>query len=173
MTSEFEFGAPWSASLKAVSATAVLLAGGGMPLAAALAEHSQRGVIGARVAALLAAATLVVGALFVVRGYGLWARELHVHRLFWDTVVPLERVRAVYADPEAMGGSLRLFGNGGLFSITGLYRNARLGDYRVYGTDPARAVVLEVAGGTLVVTPDDPHRFVVQLLRLVDGGARR
>ncbi len=41
-----------------------------------------------------------------------------------------------------MRGSLRLFGNGGMFSITGLYRNRALGNYRAFVTDLKKTVVL-------------------------------
>ncbi|VGO17923.1 hypothetical protein PDESU_06525 [Pontiella desulfatans] len=59
-----------------------------------------------------------------------------------------------------MKGSIRLCGNGGLFSFTGLYRNKKLGNYRVFVNDLNRAVVLRFSKRTTVVTPDDPAAFV-------------
>jgi hypothetical protein len=64
------------------------------------------------------------------------------------------------ADPEAMRRSLRLFGNGGMFGFTGWLRNRRLGVYRAFATDPARAVVLTLGQRKIVITPADPAAFV-------------
>jgi len=62
-----------------------------------------------------------------------------------------------------MKGSLRLFGNGGLFSSSGLFWNRRLGRYRAFATDPGNAVVLEFPDRTLVVTPESPSGFLAAL----------
>ena len=59
---------------------------------------------------------------------------------------------------------LRLFGNGGLFSYHGWFWNRRLGRYRLYATDPERAVVLRFARRTIVVSPGEPAAFVRALL---------
>jgi hypothetical protein len=63
-------------------------------------------------------------------------------------------------DPEAMSGSIRLAGNGGLFAFTGLYRSRRLGNYRAFATDPENSVVLTFSERIIVVTPNDPRGFV-------------
>jgi hypothetical protein len=53
-----------------------------------------------------------------------------------------------------------LFGNGGLFSFTGVFRSPKLGRYRAYVTDPARTVILRFAERIAVVSPEDPDAFV-------------
>jgi hypothetical protein len=58
-----------------------------------------------------------------------------------------------------MARSLRTWGNGGAFAITGRFRNARLGAYRAYVTDTSRTVVLRFRSETVVISPDDPQRF--------------
>ena len=63
-------------------------------------------------------------------------------------------------DPSAMCGSVRTCGNGGLFSFTGWYWNRKIGKYRAFITDPAKAVVLVFANRRIVVTPDRPEDFV-------------
>jgi len=62
-----------------------------------------------------------------------------------------------------MRGSIRLFGNGGLFSFSGFFRNQALGIYRAYVTDPALTVVLVFAERTLVISPVQPEAFVKRL----------
>jgi hypothetical protein len=63
-------------------------------------------------------------------------------------------------DSTAMKGSIRIFGNGGLFSFSGSFRNRKLGSYRAYVTDVKNAVVIKLPSGVLVVSPDSPDRFV-------------
>jgi hypothetical protein len=154
------FGAPWSAGLKLVSAlsTAVLLG-----VAVFFAETFPRGPLGGLPLAFfmcVLCAVLLGSALFTVRGYDLTASELLVRRLLWPTRIPLQDLRSAWADPAAMKGSIRLFGNGGLFSFTGLFSNRRLGRYRAFVTDPRNAVVLKFGARTIVVTPQVPREFL-------------
>jgi len=110
---------------------------------------------------------IAVAGAFAVRGYGLTAHEIRILRPGWTTALPLSGLESITADPQAMRGSIRTFGNGGLFSISGWYRNERLGRYRAFGTDPSRAVVLRYAQHTVVVTPREPGRFVAAVRGLV------
>ena len=79
------------------------------------------------------------------------------------TLIPLSDLVSVAGDAEAFKGAVRLFGNGGFFSFTGLFWNRKLGFYRAFATDPARAVVLKFAQRTLVITPDDTLHFIVRI----------
>ncbi|MFN7139357.1 MAG: PH domain-containing protein, partial [Limisphaerales bacterium] len=92
-----------------------------------------------------------------------------IHRLGWVTKFNLGELQSFAADPTAMDGSIRLFGNGGLFAFTGLFRNKKLGNYRAFATDPKRAVVLRLKERVIVVTPDDPFRFVEVLGKFEKG----
>jgi hypothetical protein len=62
-----------------------------------------------------------------------------------------------------MARSLRLFGNGGLLSYSGYFWNRKTGRYRAFATDPSRAVVLSYRKRKIIITPDDPQRFIVRL----------
>jgi len=64
---------------------------------------------------------------------------------------------------DSFKGSLRLFGNGGIFSFTGLFWKRGLGLYRAFATDPGRAVILKFRKRTVVITPADPLRFIVRV----------
>ena len=102
-------------------------------------------------------------ALYTVRGYTITPDAILVHRLFWDTRLPRAGLQSASVDPQAMCRSIRTFGNGGFFSITGCYRNKTLGSYRALVTDPRLAVVLKFARRTIVVSPDAPEEFVHEL----------
>jgi hypothetical protein len=58
---------------------------------------------------------------------------------------------------------MRLFGNGGFFCFAGWFRNSKLGVYRLFGTDAKLAVVLRFSDKTVVITPDDPQKFVTDI----------
>ena len=107
-----------------------------------------------------------------VNGFSLKNGQLLVHRLGWATKVDLVRLSGFEINPHAMMGSIRLFGNGGLFCIIGFYRNGVLGRYQAYVTDPAKAVVLEFGDRKLVVSPDDPQAFVEALRHATKGICR-
>jgi hypothetical protein len=115
---------------------------------------------------------LAAAALYVVRGYELSGDALHVRRLLWTTRVPLQGVERVWHDGTAMRRSLRIFGNGGLFAITGLFRNSVLGRYRAFATDPSRAVVVRAASRVIVLSPADPRAFVAFAGSLFPGAVQ-
>lgn len=104
----------------------------------------------------------------MVRGYTLEKGQLIIHRLGWSSRFNLSSLNSATPDPKAMASSIRLAGNGGLFSFCGLFRNRQLGNYRAFATDPQNSVVLRFPKRTLVVTPDDPKRFADQITKLKD-----
>lgn len=108
----------------------------------------------------------VLATLFVVRSFALEGRDLLVERLIWWTRLPLDDLRRVSVDPTILRGSLRVVGNGGLFSITGLYWNRRIGRYRAFLTDPKKTVVLVTGSRTIALSPDDPLMFVDRIRAL-------
>ena len=157
------FTAPWGTFVRSVSAGATVLLAGIAVLEARVIPRDLLGGWPWWLGVSLPAAILLISLLFVVRGYSLGAGVLYIQRLLWQTELPLESLQAAWASPDAMSGSLRLFGNGGLYSLTGLFRNSRLGNYRAFATDPKRAVVLELERRKVVVTPDSPVDFLRQL----------
>jgi hypothetical protein len=160
------FRAPWSTALKVVSGLGTLLLTG---VAAALVgsdppEGTPRAVTTA-IAALLVA-VVAVAALLSVRGYVLTPGALLVERLFWRTSLPLHDIRSARRAPELLRRSVRMFGNGGLFSFSGLFAGSRVGRYRAFATDPRRAVLLEFPDRKVLVTPESPSAFLEALSKL-------
>lgn len=115
------------------------------------------------VSSALPVAILVGAALFSIRGYSIVDRTLLIHRLLWATRLPLDELGDARFAPGIMHGSTRVFGNGGLFSFSGWYRNDELGTYRAFVTDPAHTVVLWFRTYTAVVSPESPTEFVRNL----------
>jgi hypothetical protein len=146
------YHARWSRALVVMSViSSVILIG----VSAALLA---RGAV--RFAAAFPLLVLAGGALFTIRGYSVRSGLLLVHRLGWNTQLPLHQLQSAQFQPDAMKGSLRVFGNGGLFSFTGLYRNRQLGSYRAFVTDLRHTVVLRFPTRNVVVSPAEPEDFV-------------
>ena len=82
---------------------------------------------------------------------------------------PLPGVSRAWKDPDVIKGSLRVVGNGGLFSFSGLFWSRRLGRYRLYATDLKRSVVLVTPERILVVSPADPDEFLRHIQMLFPG----
>jgi hypothetical protein len=154
------FQAPWGNTLRWMTLFSGLL----LVTVAALVQFNQpedaRQGLAALPLLLLAGA-----ALFIVRRYTIEPNELLIQRLLWVTRLPLAGLQTVTYQPNAMRGSFRLLGNGGMFSITGLYRNRALGNYRAFVTDLKRTVVLRFAKRTVIVSPENPEQFVEELSR--------
>jgi len=146
------FTAPWSRLLIIVSVLAAALC-----LAIAITRFS--GAL-----SFIPIVTMAGCALFTVRGYAITPEDNVVRRLFWNTRLPRIGLVSATFSPSAMKGSIRRFGNGGLFSFTGWFRNRELGNYRAFATDMTRSVVLRYPGKTIVVTPGDVEGFVRELI---------
>jgi hypothetical protein len=164
--------APWPTSLKVTSwiATAVLAVA-----TYVLIEAIPRGTPApfaetfGKFVAFVPLLIAVIAALFVVTAYEVDGTELLVRRLLWSTRVTLAGLTRAWHDPAALKGSIRLFGNGGLYSVTGLFQSRRLGRYRAFVTDPARAVVLKLPKRAVVISPADPEAFLQLLAAIIPG----
>jgi hypothetical protein len=162
-----EFSAPWSRSLRLVTALSVALL---LTVALTGLVLGPRWPLAWRMAMVGVPLVVLLGALvFTVRGYVLTESQIEVRRLGWSTTLPYAGLAAVTGEPDGLRGSLRLFGNGGLFAISGWFWNRRIGRFRAYATDPQRAVLLRYRDGSKVlVTPHDVQHFIVRLRSLAN-----
>jgi len=166
-----EFPAPWSRSLYFVTTLSVsillVVILVGLTMGPRQLPLWRAAMVGVPLVVLLSALP------FMVRGYVLTDQHIEVRRLGWRTTLPLAGLVAVSGVPEGLRGSVRLFGNGGLFGITGWFWNRRIGRFRAYATDPGRVVLLRYRDGRKVVlTPHDVQHFIVRvrtLAKVADG----
>jgi hypothetical protein len=153
-----DYQAPWSTSLIAVSSLSTVLCAG-IGIVVILSGRGTMPWI-----ALLPLAIIAGGALFTIRGYTVTPDAVLVHRLFWKTRLPLTGLQSARFEPDTMRGSIRIFGNGGLFSFSGFFRDKALGTYRAFVTDPHRTVVLRFPSRIVVVSPSTPEDFVHEIV---------
>jgi len=135
--------------------------------------------LSAAVCALVALVALVTGNLYIAaagavligacyawspRGYSIAERSILIDRLIGTVRISLDGVReARRATADDFTGCIRLFGNGGLFGYYGLFRTSRLGKSHWYLTNRASAVVVVTPEKTVLVSPQDPERFLAVL----------
>ncbi|HRT56219.1 MAG TPA: PH domain-containing protein [Candidatus Paceibacterota bacterium] len=156
-----QFGAPWGRCVKRATAMAVIITLGVAGVLPWVLPPKDRWA--GLIAPAAIGVTLAVTALFCVRGYTVRRRELVIHRLLWETRLPLGDLQSARQDPEALKGAVRMAGNGGFLAITGWFYSKRLGKYRAFVTDPARSVVLEFKNRKVVVSPEDPEGLITVL----------
>ncbi len=151
------YDAPWGRLTIVVTTVVVILCA----VVAAGTWFRARGP--ARWYGALPVAILAGTALFAVRGYVLTRDAILVRRPLWTTRLPLKDLQSAKFEAGAMRGSIRTFGNGGLFAFTGHFRSRTLGRYRAYVTDLQRTVVLRFPSSTVVLSPSMPEEFVEAL----------
>ncbi len=145
-TTRRDYGAPWDNKIKIITIgiSVVLLA---------------ITVLVDSIYSLLPILILIGCLFFSIQGYSLRNGKLLIHRLGWSNAFELAELTKIEVNPQAMTGSIRLFGNGGLFGFTGYFRNTILGKYRAFVTDTARCVVLQFGDRIIVISPDDPQEL--------------
>ncbi len=143
------FGAPYDTTCKAISAAVAV----SMAFLAILLQSLF--------VAGLAAALLVLCYLWSPRGYTVDGGLLTVHRAIGAARIPLAGASELRpATWDDYRGTIRLFGNGGLFGYYGLFRTEKLGKCTWYVTDRSRAVVIVTPAKTVLVSPADPDSFI-------------
>jgi len=155
-----EYAAPWWKLLFGVTVFAVAVCVG-VSIAVTIAARAEgEFATPVKLAVVLPLIIVAISALFMVRGYAVTADEIVVRRPVLSKHFERARLQSAAVDPEALRGSIRLFGNGGLFSFSGIFRSSKLGRYRAYVTDPGRSVILRFADRVVVISPADPDAFV-------------
>ena len=151
------YAAPWGRNLVITSLFVIAVCGVGflLPWFAGTKLAAWKSV--------LLASLLVLPVLFIIRGYEIGQGDLFIKRLFWRTRIPLSDLENAEVMPDVMKGSLRLFGNGGAYVISGWFRNRTLGGYRAFVNNDANSVVLKFRSRTIVVSPGSPDDFVSNL----------
>jgi hypothetical protein len=152
------FHAPWGKALRWMSAFSVVLIVA-ICIVIRVVDRSSASWL----ALWLPPVLLGGAALFVIREYRIEPRTLLIRRLLWTTHLPLAGLKSATFQPEAMRGSLRLFGNGGMFSFTGWYRNRALGLYRAFVTDLNQTIILRFEKKTIVISPENPEHFAAEI----------
>ena len=166
---DIDFAAPWGTMLKVMSAIGTLVLVG-IPAFMLATIDFEADMIQGIGAVMMCLVILILTLLFTVRGFTVSGSTLLVRRLLWNTRLDLTGLRSVTVDRNAMKGSIRTIGNGGLFSFSGTFRSRSLGKFRAFVTEMSSCVVLDLKSGRVVVSPDNPEYFVSVVRRSTDDG---
>lgn len=108
-------------------------------------------------------------ALFIIRGYEITAEHIEIARVIGRAKYALDNIDTIEFEPKSTALSIRTMGNGGLYSISGFFRNKQLGAYRAYVTDSANTVVIRrKKGSPIVISPGEPIDFVDEVTRRIN-----
>ncbi len=154
------YNAPWGLLLILISSIAT-----GLCLVCVLFWLFKRGDIGNWMMAF--PLIILLCAPFTIRGYTLDKDSILIHRMFWNTRLSLSGLQSTRYEPDAMRRSIRLCGNGGLFSFTGWFWNKQLGKYRAFVTDPNHPVVLCFPKRNILISPATPVEFVEETAKTI------
>jgi hypothetical protein len=115
---------------------------------------------------------ILICAAFGVYGYSIQNGMLRILRLGWSKDILLSDIKSVEYKPNAMMGSLRTWGIGGVFGYIGYFKNRILSNYKAYATHSRKTVVISTKkNDQIVITPDDPELFVQALLDEIDSSS--
>lgn len=112
-------------------------------------------------------ALILIPPFFMIKGYSINEQKLIIHRLGWTKELDLNDLASAEFNPQAIRGSWRLLGNGGLYGWIGTFSNKELGTFRAYATNRYKCVVLKLKNKTLIVTPNSPREFVESIKTLI------
>jgi len=99
--------------------------------------------------------------LFMIRSYRIAKNTLYIRRFLWESSVDItDFVSAEVLPREAIGAQIRLLGNGGLFSFSGLYWSNKLGRFRMWVTEPKMQLLITCRSRKIVVSPASPEEFI-------------
>jgi hypothetical protein len=105
-------------------------------------------------------ASFAIAFLYRVWGYGVSTHGIRVHRTLFPVTLPLQPPVTIERTPGLTKGSLRTFGNGGLFGFYGRFWKSGVGSYRAFVTDPANALLLTSGERKFALSPDQPDAFI-------------
>jgi hypothetical protein len=119
-------------------------------------------------------AAILIGALTAGILLGAWgtsptayrveAGRIVVERPFGEIAYPLPGLVDVKPFDRA-GFAIRVFGNGGLFGVTGWFWSRKLGWFRAHGRKARGAVSLHWPDRTVVLMPEERERFIADVER--------
>jgi hypothetical protein len=152
-----------------LAAVAVLLA----MMGARLWERSPAGGAALLAGAMLCAVVWVIPARLAPRGYAIGPEGVTICRRARDILIPLATIRGLEIDAqgEVLRKAVRMNGSGGGFGVFGYFDKPDFGYYRAYCTRTSGLVILRLADREpLVISPEDPTRFVAALEATRGGG---
>ena len=104
---------------------------------------------------------IIIALPFIVLGYSVKGNKLLIHRLGWGNSFDLTNLTTATKQPKVMRRAIRIFGNGGLYSFTGKYREKNIGEYSAYITNFSNCIILEFSNNKkIAISPENGTKFL-------------
>lgn len=87
--------------------------------------------------------------------------KVTLKKLIGQIVIPLEEIRTVKKiNKNAISGSIRTFGSGGVFGYLGRFKNRNLGKYSMYITERKNLILIKTENRQYVFNCSEPDAFI-------------
>jgi hypothetical protein len=101
---------------------------------------------------------------FSVKYYEVTDDALIIHKPFGETIIARSSIKsAEEIDRKALRFAIRTFGIGGIFGFYGEFYTSKLGTMTWYRTRLDRPVLITTVKKKIVLSPDDPEKFIAAL----------
>lgn len=102
-------------------------------------------------------AIIVISYLFSTSKYTVTTNELIIHRPISDRAILIADIKEIRSvDPKDFSGTIRTFGNGGLFGYYGKFYNSKIGNMTWYVTQNKNSILIRTQqGDKIMISPDD------------------
>ncbi|WP_316799608.1 PH domain-containing protein [Pedobacter frigidisoli] len=106
---------------------------------------------------LLFVLTVIGSYLYSTRKYSVTGDTLVIHRLMGNRVIKLADITEIrFIDSTDFSGTIRTFGNGGLFGYYGKFYNTKIGSMTWYVTQKKNRILLRTQqGDKIIISPND------------------
>lgn len=157
------FTAPWDTTLKVLTSLTLILLLGVLILLIGGFFYGLRPLIAFGFSGMDILFILLCY-LYAPKGFYLSDSHLVIERRISPIRIEIRKIKRVSRLPQwEVSHAARTFGVRGFFGYYGIFRNERLGRFRMYATDRGKGVLIE-ADRKYLITPDRPEHFI-RLLR--------
>lgn len=110
--------------------------------------------------------------IYTPTGFSLFEDRIEVKRPIGSVMIQLSTISKVYysSDGHELRKAMRLWGNGGLWGFTGLYKHKEIGKYKAYSRTSKEIVIIisKEKGNSKIIGPENPWNFTEQLTSLIE-----
>lgn len=120
------------------------------------------------IAAVILTGSAIGSLLFRIRYYEVTPDQVVIYGTGWKRSLARRDIIRAERLKNAFQGAWRIFGNGGIWCVSGRFKSRDLGKFRAYVSDPKRVVLIVLRDDVILISPSDPNRF----LKTIGAGSK-
>jgi hypothetical protein len=94
-----------------------------------------------------------------IKGYAVSSTGIELYTFRGRVPLISSSLKNVAIDPVALNNALRVWGTGGMFRLSGIFKTKTYGLAEVFVSNAKKSVILQSAQGNFIVSPDSPEEF--------------